>query len=591
MIERLTYSNVRHGSRSFEFSNTNVLDGANGIGKTTVADVVAYAFTGADSRGTQAPTHLITEGAEKLSIKIDTGKAVLERTLTRKGNSTIKLTQGEGLPATLTQQDLTAMTASKDAFLAAFVCGYFMDQTEEKKAKILSEASTPVDKQTILETLLGRSIPQDLQPLIKFDKRTDLIIAKLSTIRTDINHTLTKANTLLEVCMKVPPCQEQEVEAEDTYQKLLQFRNQWEVYRKEYSKWQKLCLDGEKYKIDHEQYVQERGRLEALVKSLQLPPIPELDLMHEEIDELQSKLRPIPSEPHSVMLPDGDTCPRCGQTVGLKHREKVMKDNELILKTYKENVAKIEEGNAEVLRQILSLETMRAARKEAHAEATKRQKEVGAQCFRAMSSLAALREPTPPNIGPAPEKPLFDEPTQEDLAKAERSYRQAIEHNARVRRMAVDYAKAQKEAQEHIQSVEKTKGLLQGLDEVIEALKKLDAAVFEASASQYCLRNGYRLLCEEGTITAIDSSNKPYSQMSTGERIRTNAYICERVANGLPRKVKFIFIDNADLVSGPLNLNVEQQFLTSVTDSPVLRVTWSPNSSDHISYEVETVKG
>jgi hypothetical protein len=108
---------------------------------------------------------------------------------------------------------------------------------------------------------------------------------------------------------------------------------------------------------------------------------------------------------------------------------------------------------------------------------------------------------------------------------------------------------------------------------VESALKRLDEAVFRINEPYFSLRDGYRLVVSDDDISVEDGEKKSYTFMSTGEKIRADAYICEKIANHLPRKVKYVFVDNKDLVSGDLSLGIEQVFFTTVSDDEEIKVT------------------
>jgi hypothetical protein len=67
---------------------------------------------------------------------------------------------------------------------------------------------------------------------------------------------------------------------------------------------------------------------------------------------------------------------------------------------------------------------------------------------------------------------------------------------------------------------------------------------------------------EVGVMTPLGD----YSKLSTGQKILTDAYICEKIGTSLPKPLKTAFIDNADLVSEPIALAMEQIIMAYVTD-------------------------
>jgi hypothetical protein len=168
--------------------------------------------------------------------------------------------------------------------------------------------------------------------------------------------------------------------------------------------------------------------------------------------------------------------------------------------------------------------------------------------------------------GPKPEQPSVDDITAEEIKALEIQYKAATDHNAQVRFENSVWANNMRKASEFEVKTIDYKFEVDSLQKLEEALGQLDEAVLRKLEAHCGMRNGYKLTISSDDISVVDFSGKPYTAMSTGERIRADAYISEKIANSLPKKVKTVFIDNAELVSGELSIDIEQVFHTYVDE-------------------------
>jgi hypothetical protein len=196
--------------------------------------------------------------------------------------------------------------------------------------------------------------------------------------------------------------------------------------------------------------------------------------------------------------------------------------------------------------------------------------------------LSKLVKHTDIEIGAAPEKPSVDPISDEEFRLKQQEHDRVIQYNAAVESRIAQYNQAQTMISGHNGNRELFTKYLAELNGLLDALSKLDEAILKHNSASWGLSYGYMFTVTDEEVSVQDNTGKPYSIMSTGEKIRADTYICEKIANSLPRSVKFVFVDNADLVSNPLTINVEQVFY-AVVDDGNFRVV---NSEGH-GYPVE----
>jgi predicted transcriptional regulator YdeE len=565
MIESLSYTNIRQGSRTFRFGKENVIGGPNGIGKTTIGDALSFAFTGCDSTGKPLPVHMIQEGKDKMSVRVDTGKAVLERTLTEKKSSTIKFTRTDQPSITLTQTELAAMMCSRDCFLAASVAGWFMAQSVETKSKVLSEFVPPVNKRELVERLIGGPIPQFLSDAMTFTKKTDNIIQRVAQIRLDVQRKADRISGELNQLSTVEK-PEPTKDLPESMEELKSRRKAWDVYRADIAAWKLAWAQMSVY----EQQVKElKSQIDAIVVPEEAVP----EDVNDQIDELRKQLTQLPARPAIMSLPSQEVCGTCGQTVGLKHRESMKERNDQLINEWKEATRLIAEKNAEIDEKVKALHVLKGEYHACYVKKGNTRTKLFNQKRDLEIKLAKMQPPAFPNDKIPPGTPDCEDVSEEEYQDKTLEYKRVLAWNAVMADRKIQWDKAQVAIAVKNAELDKEAGIIGLIMKVESALKHLDETVFRMNEPHYQLRDGYRLIVEDENITVVDQDSKTYSFMSTGERIRADAYICEKIANSLPRKVKYVFVDNRDLVSGSLSLDVEQVFFTQVEDGPTLRVT------------------
>ena len=153
-VKRIELENFKGKNVSFTIGKQNIISGRNGAGKSSIKDALAFAFCGTDSFGTRNPTHLISKDMDSTRVTVLTDKALLTRTLTRKGNGIIKV-EINGISSTYNQGQLEASVGKVDTFLSAMIPGYLFDLSEAKRQEVLADVLPKVDRLALLTEMLG----------------------------------------------------------------------------------------------------------------------------------------------------------------------------------------------------------------------------------------------------------------------------------------------------------------------------------------------------------------------------------------------------------------------------------------------------
>jgi DNA repair exonuclease SbcCD ATPase subunit len=154
-VESLTLEGFKNfgESKTFDFGDVNYITGHNGLGKTTIADAVAYAIAGVPFSGEQSLDRLYAIGARDMRVELSVTADGAAHTLVRerhKGNTSVTW---DG--AIVRQSDITALFGEKDVFLSIFNPLYFIEALGDKGRDLLERCLPPVPHEAVMERLSG----------------------------------------------------------------------------------------------------------------------------------------------------------------------------------------------------------------------------------------------------------------------------------------------------------------------------------------------------------------------------------------------------------------------------------------------------
>lgn len=135
--------------KEFHFGSTSYISGANGQGKTTIADAIAYAFCGVPFWGEKSTERLMSKDAKQMCVEVDfvNGDGEIYTLMRRKSGNTTSITLNGN---TMTQTNLVNIFTEKDIFLSLINPLYFIEKIASGGRDFLQRLLPPVSKEAIL---------------------------------------------------------------------------------------------------------------------------------------------------------------------------------------------------------------------------------------------------------------------------------------------------------------------------------------------------------------------------------------------------------------------------------------------------------
>lgn len=137
--------------RGFTFDDVSYITGRNGLGKTTIADAIAYAIMGVPFFGEQSLDRLYTIGFRNMRVELKLEADGAEHTLTRERIGDVTTVTWDG--AVMRQTDLNNMFGDRDTFLSIFNPLYFIEILGDKGRGLLERCLPPVKPEDALARL------------------------------------------------------------------------------------------------------------------------------------------------------------------------------------------------------------------------------------------------------------------------------------------------------------------------------------------------------------------------------------------------------------------------------------------------------
>jgi DNA repair exonuclease SbcCD ATPase subunit len=152
-IDSLTVEGFKNFAErnTFDFGGVNYITGHNGLGKTTIADAIAYAIAGVPFSGEQSLDRLYAMGARDMRVELSVTVDGEPHTLIRE-----RINDGTAITwdgAQIRQSDIVSMFGEKDVFLSIFNPLYFIEVLGDKGRNLLERCLPPVSHEAVMERL------------------------------------------------------------------------------------------------------------------------------------------------------------------------------------------------------------------------------------------------------------------------------------------------------------------------------------------------------------------------------------------------------------------------------------------------------
>ena len=464
------------------------------------------------------------------------------------------------------------MGVQPDTFLSAAFCGYFFTLDTDKRMEVLRSVVPPIDRTEVLRSLLDpEQSYEGLDGYLTASKRSDLEISRVAATRRDLEIQVSnmegEAKGLSDGMptwdKPKPVFDEQRLEVIESHMQ------EWARYRFLLKSYEETLSKNEDFAVRLQSWEKEYDTLKTRLN--ELPPIAEdnvekyLDLS-QKLADTEGGLKKHPPIPASLQLPDGDRCMACGQVIGVKHRETLKEDLARERAKHQQACILIDKENEETRNEIEALKIAVELEKA-------RQLQVRDENSKIKRTESLLKEKMQTLESQKPRSYKVDEKPVEPAVKYEslKSEMDALLNSKAEVNAYNDVQRRQKRIESSIEGLQekcqKFKASIESLRAIEAAYKILDEKVFEIQKPQYELRDGYSIELSDKSVTVVNNMDRrAYEVMSTGERIRASAYLCEKISSCLGGRVPFLFIDNADLVDSPIEANIPQIFLVYVND-------------------------
>jgi len=134
--------------QAFEFGDVSIITGHNGMGKSSIAEAIAYAITGSSFYGEQGLDRLYALGSRDASVElvIEAGGETHRLTRSRTNDATTITYDG----VAIRQSDIAAMFGERDVFLSIFNPLYFIEALGDKGRSLLERHLPSVPHEDVL---------------------------------------------------------------------------------------------------------------------------------------------------------------------------------------------------------------------------------------------------------------------------------------------------------------------------------------------------------------------------------------------------------------------------------------------------------
>lgn len=564
-LKSLTIENFLGKTTTHQFYQKNKIKGANGVGKTTIKQAICFLFSGTDSAGNRNPQHLISNDQDATKVVIQTDKALITRTLTRKGNGSLKVTAGD-ITTTYSQTDFEAKTTSSDLFLSVFIPGYFLSLPIEKQHKIINEISPKIDRHSLIEELSGIILTSEEKIRYAFTRKSDTVAIALAKDRLDYDRQIaTKQGEIKQLKSIVALAKPTTPSGIEKIPYLINLQKQWESYNIDLNSYNTQFSRCERIKSENDIRAKRRADLQGQLNAINLTEVLPVLSRAPEIEALRLTKKVEPSKPSVGNVIEADHCPTCGQTVGVKHRESVKSKNNEIMSCYENEVNSIRAFNQSIDSQIQALKDTEALDQKVFNQATDQNNKYKTKQQSLRLEIASLVD-----------QELFDVTVQKPVAPEEIFNQTDLSELQRLQRTydgeMSKYEFINEQVQSSTQKITNIEAGIVALETIKARISLLEETVKQVPQKE--LQMQMQAFVMDTVVISITDTIEVrkdgilYEYLSTGQAAKADLEISRKI-NSLvvseqgKRKINIMFLDNADLVD-VLNWGDTQMFAAYV---------------------------
>lgn len=559
-IKTMHFKNFKcHGDLTLSFNDgRNELVGANGSGKSSTADGLAFAYFGVDRFGNRNPQHLIKMGEDKTEITIDTGKVKIFRSLTRKGSVNLKKIVGE-LSTTMNQTQLAELLGDQDVFMSAMFSGYFMSQTPAKRKSILAAVTPQVDPYEVVLAKTGENVRS------RYDLSKKSTLSTISSDRLEISRKIEQLKGAISVISEdvvVPEKPVLEMGVQTRIDTLLDSKRKWSDYIKAQEQHKVASASLEKLRAKK---IEAQSAIDEATSSIetyqaQISSLFELKDYSSEIAELRKKIPEKPSKPTLQKEVDFETCPTCGTKVSRKMAEAVTAANKKLMSDYEEQVVEWQKKSDEINASISKLSEQQRNEVSEYNKIADKNREAESRIREQETRITRAREFLKTEEHALPEIPSRPDISQEEI-ESELLKLNAEVDDFKAKKAVYDNALKQMESQDAKASkmreqLPELEGHFSSLQKIEDVVKELPNIIMEMNKNVLDI-NGLEVKFENGEIF-IERGGIPYTALSTGQRMHVDILLAKKINSLMGRPVNILFVDDADLMDEKHHENTQE---------------------------------
>lgn len=534
-------------NHTFNFSpDINIITAKNGVGKSSLADAIAFVYCGTDRYGNAKPLHLINKDCDGCKVTVTSDKGVqIVRTLTSKKNGSIKVIR-DGIPNSINQTHLNGLLGPRDVFLSAIMPGYFMALTPSNRKIVLREVLPKVDPYAIVEEKTG----QDIRGKYDLSKKSaaDTIAIDRRAIDKQVSQIEGNIQTLNEARLPERPSINPEVYTTiDNYKKLVSSLELSEKLKNSYRETiEKINYAEAKTHTLNQNVKLWQDELAGLV----IVDEPRVIDKTPEISDLLATKTALPARPALMKEVSSERCPTCGTPVTRKMRDTVKATNDKLLADYEKAEQAANERNKSIDIKVQALREQYNLEMRALATIRKDNERAEARKAQLESKLEFVEYPKIPATPERPAEPneRLDVESYNNALSALKSYEaaRAVYDSEKTKLDEAD--KKIEFLQGELLRLKQDLEVLQGVERVV---KQLSDIVLDRSNKQLEVPGLIDVFFLDGDLR-VRRDDVPYTALSTGQKMRVDFELSQKINGLMSNPINLYFIDDSDLLDTQL---------------------------------------